>query len=127
MQYTKFVMDFKKLVNFRAEKNPIFYKVYLVRGLFLNRKSKLMCIIIIFRKILLYLCVFHVFTTWHSILGECFLLVRVVHIFIAPGFKPPLGYARRVFHPSFGLITFGGRYHVHKSLQQRHWLRNAEN
>ena len=33
----------------------------------------------------------------------------VGRISIAPGFKPRLGYFRRVFHLSLRLITFGGR------------------
>jgi len=33
----------------------------------------------------------------------------VGHRFIAPAFKPRLGYVRRVFHLSFRLINFGGR------------------
>jgi len=42
------------------------------------------------------------------------------HRSIAPGFKPRLGYVRRVFHLSLHLITFGGHsshlaYLVHKS------------
>ena len=32
----------------------------------------------------------------------------VGHISMAPGFKPQLGYFRRVFHLSVHLITFGG-------------------
>ena len=33
----------------------------------------------------------------------------VGHISIAPGFKPRPGYARRLFHLSLRLFTFGGR------------------
>ena len=44
----------------------------------------------------------------------------VGHRSIAPGFKPRLGYVRRVFYLSLHLITFGGcsahlTYIVHKS------------
>ena len=44
----------------------------------------------------------------------------VGHKSIAPGFKPWLGYVRRVFHLSLHRITFGGHwahlaYLVHKS------------
>ena len=58
-----------------------------------------------------FLCMDHL----HGLTG------RVVgHISIAPGFKPQLGYVRRMFHISLRLITLGGRsallaYLVHKS------------